>query len=110
MDVELQEVRRPLDLDVGADLDALHAHLELLAVEIDVAEVKDRCEDLEDGFALFVGEAEHLHGRGQCLEVVAVVFAINGAAATLEESLNHVYMNTLLVALTFASLKITWFR
>ena len=84
VDVELQEVRGPLDLDVGADLDALHAHLELLAVEVDVAEVQNRSEDLEYGFALFVGEAEHLHGRGQRLEVVAVVFAINGAAATLE--------------------------
>jgi hypothetical protein len=48
---------RPLDLSVRPDLYSLHSALELLPVEVYVAQVQDRSQDLEDCLALLVGKA-----------------------------------------------------
>ena len=53
-------MRRPLDFDVRSYFHPLHPVLELLPVEVDVAQVEDAAQDLEDGLALLKGETEDL--------------------------------------------------
>ena len=53
-------MRRPLDFDVRSYFHPLHPVLELLPVEVDVAQVEDAAQDLEDGLALLQGETEDL--------------------------------------------------
>ena len=75
----------PLDLDVRADLHPLLAVLQLLPVEVDIAEVEDGGDDLEDDVLLLRRESQDLHGGQKVLEVIFVDFAVNIAAAALVE-------------------------
>ena len=59
--------------------------LQLLTMEVDVAQVEDGGDDLEDDVLLLRGESQHLHGGQKVLEVIFVHFAIDITAAALVE-------------------------
>ena len=79
----LQEMSGPFYLYVAPHLHPLLAVLQLLPVEVHVAHVEDGGDDLEDHVLLLAGEAQHLHGGQQAVEVLLVHFAVNYTTATL---------------------------
>ena len=58
--------------------------LQLLPVEVDIAEVKDGGQQLVDGLPLLGGEAQHLHGALHARVVLGVILAVYGARSSLK--------------------------